>query len=453
MRKKLMNHRRFAACSAAALLIAAAVGGTVRAADPRVDFNRDVRAILSDACFKCHGPDAAQRKAELRLDTKEGLFGESKAGLVIVPGKPGESELISRITSTDPEARMPPADSGKTLTPAQVETLRRWVADGAAWQQHWSFVPPKRPPLPKLREARLLQEAGLVEWPRNAIDYFVLDRLLREGLRPSPEADRATLIRRVSLDLTGLPPTPEEVERFSPTARRTLTSGWSIACWPRRATASGWRCPGSNAARYADTSGYQNDGPRIMWRWRDWVIDAFNANHAVRPVHDRAACRRPAAERPRSTSGSPPASTAITAATPKAASSPRSTQVEYVVDRVETTSTVWLGLTMGCARCHDHKFDPSTQREFYQAVRVLQQHPRVRPGDQGRQLAAVRARRPRATRSGSSSACARRPTKRLLLSRSSLRSWPPPSSSGSSEPHSAETVDWAPIGAWWRISA
>src|SRR5437762_11987653 len=168
---KTMTKRYFALNLASNVLIGAGVVvGFARAAEPLVDFNRDVRAVLSDNCFKCHGPDAAQRKAELRLDTKDGLFGESKAGPLVMPGKPGKSELIRRIASSDPETHMPPADSGKKLSAGQIEKLRRWVEEGAKWQQHWSFVPPRRPALP--REARLLRGAGLLSWPRNAIDYF-----------------------------------------------------------------------------------------------------------------------------------------------------------------------------------------------------------------------------------------------------------------------------------------
>ena len=326
-----------------------------------VEFNRDVRPILSDACFQCHGPDAKQRQADLRLDQRGGGPGRAATGKpAIVPGKLAESELFRRITAADPAERMPPAEA-RARSSAKRRSTRcaAGSSKGPKWQKHWSFLPPTRPAIPPaVAERRLAARARSTPSSSRGSS--------EEGLAPSPEADRATLIRRVTLDLTGLPPTPAEVDAFladdSPDAYERVVD--RLLASPRYGERMAVRW--LDAARYADTNGYQSDGERHMWRWRDWVIDAFNAQHAVRPVHRRAARRRPAARRRRSSRRSPPASTATTAATPKAASSPRSTRVEYVVDRVETTATVWLGLTLGCARCHDHKFDPITQKEFYQ---------------------------------------------------------------------------------------
>src|SRR5262245_53202399 len=195
----------FATLSLTTLFLIAPPLGAAGPASPPVEFNRYIRPILSDTCFPCHGPDKAKRKADLRLDTEEGAFADRGGFRAVVPGKPADSEVIRRITATDAGERMPPAKSGRTLTPRQIDTLRRWVEQGAKWQPHWAYVPPERPALPAVKRAG---------WVRNPIDAFVLARLEREGLAPSPEAPRTTLIRRATLDLTGLPPTPDEVDAF-----------------------------------------------------------------------------------------------------------------------------------------------------------------------------------------------------------------------------------------------
>ncbi|MEX0679177.1 MAG: DUF1553 domain-containing protein [Pirellulales bacterium] len=323
-------------------------------ADDPVRFNRDIRPILSDNCFQCHGPDAVRRKAELRLDLESGAKGANEAG-PIVPGKPDESELFRRISSDDPEERMPPADSGKKLTPDAIKLLGRWIAEGATWEKHWAFIPPMRPAVPPVSRR---------EWIRNPIDAFVLARLEALGLRPSPEADRTTLVRRVTLDLTGLPPAPAEVDAFtaddSPAAyERVVDRLLSSPRYGERMAA-----PWLNAARYADTSGYQDDGPRYMWRWRDWVIEAFNGNLPF----DRFTIEQIAGDMlPGATLEERIASGFNRNHRTNAEGGiiPEEFAVEYVVDRVDTTATVWLGLTLGCARCHDHKFDPVSQQEFY----------------------------------------------------------------------------------------
>jgi hypothetical protein len=321
-----------------------------------IEFNRDIRPLLSDICFQCHGPDKAKRKAHLRLDTEEGALADLGGRRAIVPAKPDQSELVRRITATDAEERMPPARSGRRLTQRQIELFRRWIEQGATWQKHWALLPPQRPRLPTVKTTG---------WVRNPIDAFILNRLEREGLTPSPEADRTTLIRRVTLDLTGLPPTPAEVEAFRADAAadaydkvvdRLLHS-------PRYGERMAVRW--LEAARYADTNGYQNDGERFMWRWRDWVIDAYNRNLPF----DQFTLEQLAGDLLPNATLEQKIATGFNRnhrGNAEGGIIPEEYAVEYVVDRVETTATVWLGLTMGCARCHDHKFDPLTQKEFYQ---------------------------------------------------------------------------------------
>ena len=329
------------------------------AADPQpVSFGRDIRPILSDVCFKCHGPDEQQRVSEFRLDTRDGAFADLEDGRAIVPGNLEASLLVHRISSTDPATQMPPADSGRSLSKSQIDLLRRWVEQGAVWQEHWAFVPPQRAGLPALQSSN---------WTVNPIDAFVLARLESEGLVPSDSANRTTLIRRVTMDLTGLPPTLEEVQRFladdAPDAYERVIDRLLNSEHFGERMGLVWL----DAARYADTSGYQNDGPRSMWRWRDWVIDAFNANMpfdqftieqlAGDLLPEPTLQQRIATGFNRNHRGNA-----------EGGIIPEEYQVEYVVDRVDTTFTVWLSLTIGCARCHDHKYDPLKQNEFYQVA-------------------------------------------------------------------------------------
>jgi hypothetical protein len=333
----------------AALLLAAAP----QQAPPRpVDFEREIRPILSDACYVCHGPDSGKREANLRLDTREGAFAEIDGVKMIVPGKPEKSELFRRISTKDADDRMPPAKAKRTLSPAQIDLVRRWIEQGAPWGTHWAFAPAKSPPLPETRNRA---------WRRNAIDDFVLARLEQEKLEPSPEADRATLLRRVSLDLTGLPPAPEELDAFLADGDYERAVDRLLAS-PRYGERMAIRW--LDAARYADTSGYQNDGPRDMWRWRDWVIQAFNANMPF----DRFTVEQLAGDLLPGATLDQKIATGFNRnhrGNSEGGIIPEEYQVEYVVDRVDTTSTVWLGLTVGCARCHDHKYDPIRQEEFY----------------------------------------------------------------------------------------
>jgi mono/diheme cytochrome c family protein len=319
-------------------------------------FQRDIRPLLSESCFQCHGPDESKREAELRLDTRDGLLAERDGKRVVVPGDTAASEIIRRITADDPDERMPPADSGRTLTGAQIELVRRWVEQGAPWERHWSLVTPVRPTLPAV-ESR--------DWPRGAIDALVLARLEREGLAPSPEADKWTLVRRATLDLTGLPPTIDEADAFVADERPDAYERLVDRLLASPSYGERMAAPWLDAARFADTSGYQNDGPRDMWRWRDWAIDSFNRNMPW----DRFIVEQIAGDMLPGATRDQQIATGFNRnhrGNAEGGIIPEEYAVEYVVDRVDTTFTVFLGLTMGCARCHDHKFDPFTQREFYQ---------------------------------------------------------------------------------------
>ena len=338
----------------AAILLSAVL--TLHGAEP-VDFTRDVRPILSDKCFTCHGPDESKRLSGLRFDTEAGAFGKvAGGGYAIVRGDPDQSALIARVSSSDEARRMPPAAMGHApLSADEIATLTAWVREGATWEQHWSYLAPRKAPAP----------ATASNWGYNAIDRFVLKRLEQEGISPSEAAERTTLIRRASLDLTGLPPTPEQVRSFvhdgSPDAfekvlDRLLTS-------PRYAERMAFRW--LDAARYADTNGYQNDEERDMWRWRDWVIEAFDRNMPF----DQFTIEQLAGDL------LPNATLAQKIATgfnrnhrgnAENGTDPDEYQVEYAVDRLDATATIWLGMTMGCARCHDHKYDPIRQKEFYE---------------------------------------------------------------------------------------
>ena len=339
-----------------AICIGLVLTAPVFAAASAVEFNRDIRPLLSDRCYTCHGPDKSRRTSKLRLDSEESAKGDLGGRSAIVPGSPDRSELVRRITSDDKARRMPPAWAGANkLSGREIELLTRWIAEGAKWQKHWSFIPPVRQEPP----------AGGSPDVRHPIDRFVRARLEREGLQPSAEADRRTLIRRVSLDLTGLPPTSAEVHAFvddsGPDAYERLVDGLLASPHYGERMAARWL----DAARYADTNGYQTDGERFMWRWRDWVIDAFNRNMPF----DRFTVEQIAGDMLPNATRSQIIATGFNRnhrGNGEGGIIPEEYAVEYVADRVETTSNVWLGLTLGCARCHDHKYDPFTQKEFYQ---------------------------------------------------------------------------------------
>jgi len=335
-----------------AVMAALVLGVSTARADETIGYNRAIRPILAENCFACHGPDSASRKADLRLDRHDDAVERG----AIVPGEPEQSELINRINSDDPELLMPPAASHKTLTAEQKEILTRWIAAGAEYEPHWSYIVPTRPELPAVKDAA---------WPKNAIDHFVLARLEAEGLTPAPEADRRVLARRVSLDITGLPPEPADVEAFvadtSPDAYEQFVD--RLLASPHWGEHRGryWL----DAARYADTHGIHFDNFREMWSYRDWVIDAFNRNLPF----DQFTIEQLAGDLlPEHTLDQTVASgfNRCNMTTNEGGVIPEEYVVLYARDRTETTSQVWLGMTTGCAVCHDHKFDPISQREFYE---------------------------------------------------------------------------------------
>ena len=320
----------------------------------QVDFNRDILPILSDNCFTCHGPDDGQRMSNLRLDTKEGVFADRGGYRVVVPGRSGESKLYQRISATDAAIRMPPKISNRTLAPIQIDLIRRWIDEGASYGKHWAYAALRRPVVPEVKNT---------SWPRNAIDHFVLARLEAEELKPSPEADRATLLRRVTFDLTGLPPTPAEVDSFladpSPDAYEKRVEQLLASPHFGERMATVWL----DLARYADTNGYNADNLREMWHWRDWVIKAYNQNLP----YDQFTIKQLAGDLLPNATVEDRIATGFNR---NHMISPDMQQAkmyhaEYVMDRVNTTGTVWLGLTVGCARCHNHKYDPITQKDFY----------------------------------------------------------------------------------------
>ena len=343
-------------CSFAVGLLVFAAGVVAAPAGSGLRFNRDIRPILSENCFACHGPDSAHRKAGLRLDRTDGLFGRHEHGFAVVPGKPAESLLYTHVTASDPEERMPPVKSGKKLTEAEQRLLTRWIEEGAQWEPLWSFVAPVRGEPPAVKDKA---------WCHNPIDRFVLARLEAEGLSPNPEADRRALIRRVTFDLTGLPPTPPEVDAFvsdtSPNAYEKVVD--RLLASPRYGEheARYWL----DAARYGDTHGIHIDNYREIWPYRDWVIAAFNRNEPFDQFTiDQLAgdlLAHPSLEQQVATGFN-----RCNITTSEGGSIPEEVAVMYAKDRVETTSAVWLGLTTGCAVCHDHKFDPIAQKEFYQ---------------------------------------------------------------------------------------
>jgi hypothetical protein len=321
-----------------------------------VEFNRDIRPILSNHCFTCHGPDNNNRKAKLRLDVEASAHGDRGGYRVIAAGKPAASELVNRITSKDDDERMPPAKVGKDLSPRQIALLTRWVEQGGKYEAHWSLIAPKRP-----RLLMVAANAGAV----NAIDHFIVARLEREGLSLSPEADRRTLARRLHFDLLGLPPTAEAVDAFladnSPDAYEKLVDQLLASPHFGEHLAAYWL----DLVRYADTGGYHSDNHRDLAPYRDYVIQAFNANKPF----DQFTVEQLAGDLlPNATRETKIASgyNRLLQTTEEGGAQAKEYTAKYAADRVRNAGSVWLGLTLGCAECHDHKFDPVTTREFYQ---------------------------------------------------------------------------------------
>ncbi|MBX3119038.1 MAG: DUF1553 domain-containing protein [Fimbriimonadaceae bacterium] len=338
----------------------------------KIDYNRDIRPILSDKCFTCHGSDPGSLMAGLRLDTRESATALRGNGQhAIVPGKPDKSLILTRINADAP-FQMPPPSSKKTLSAEEKALLKQWIAEGAEYKQHWAFVAPVKPPLPTVKDKA---------WPKKPLDYFILAELERKGLKPSPQTERTTMIRRVTLDLTGLPPTPEEVDAFladsSPQAYEKVVD--RLLASPRygERMAMDWM----DGARYADSNGYQADYERYQYRWRDWVINAFNNNMPYdqftleqlagdmlpNPTEDQVIATGFNRNHRINTEGGVIA---------------EEWRVETVIDRLETTSAVWLALTTGCARCHDHKYDPISQKEFYSMYSYFNNVPESGTGEE-----------------------------------------------------------------------
>lgn len=323
-----------------------------------ISFNRDIRPILSDNCFACHGPDAHSRKAKLRLDERASATAKRDHGTPIDPGRPETSLLIQRVTASDPQDRMPPEETGKRLDEHQIELLKQWIAEGAEYQGHWAFFPPERPDLPAVDE-------NLATPIKNPIDNFIFARLQKEGLAPSPAADKETLIRRVTFDLTGLPPSLPEIDAFlndtEPGAYERLVE--RLLKSPHYGEQMGryWL----DAARYGDTHGLHLDNERSIWPYRDWVIEAMN-NNLPFDEFTRWQLAGDLLEDPTLDQLTATGFIRCNVTTSEGGAIPEEFYVRYTVDRVETVSTVFMGLTAGCAVCHDHKFDPLTQKEFYQ---------------------------------------------------------------------------------------
>jgi len=373
------------------LLLALLVAGVTPTARVHGDepsaprFSRDILPILAENCFACHGPDEKARKAKLRLDTRDGAAALRRGSAALVPGDSAKSELVVRISSDEPNEVMPPPHTNKKLSAAQIETLRRWIDAGAAWGKHWAFEPPVRAALPKVKDAA---------WPRNPIDRFVLARLEAEGLKPSPPGEAAVLARRLYLDLIGLPPTLAEVDAFVrevvPTA--VPSTEYSVLGTQQSArlhAAVGnlvdkllasphygerWARPWLDAARYADSSGFQRDDLRDLWPYRDWVIAALNADMPF----DRFTIEQLAGDLLPHATMEQKVATGFHRCAPcnvEAGTDQEENRVNQVFDRVNTTAAVWLGITMECAQCHDHKYDPFTMRDYYGLFAYFNQTP------------------------------------------------------------------------------
>lgn len=342
---------------ALAINVGGARAADAESVDTKIQFNRDIRPILAGHCFKCHGP--AEQEAGLRLDNAEAATGLLPSEVrAIVPGDAAASVLLKRVTSENADERMPPPDAGPALSAAQIALLQQWIAEGAAYQKHWAYVPPVRPAAPAVQSA---------SWPRNGIDNFVLARIEASGLAQAAEASRETLIRRVSLDLVGLPPTPDEVRAFvddtSPDAYERVVD--RLLANPQYGVrqALAWL----DLARYADSQGYPNDGDRSIWPYRDWVVNALNADmpYDQFTIEQLAGDLLPGATVEQQIASGFHRQTRINQ---EAGVDPEEFRIEAVIDRVNTTASVWLGATLGCAQCHDHKFDPYPQRDYYRLL-------------------------------------------------------------------------------------
>lgn len=347
--------------STLALLIAAHASAVMAAPLERVSFTREILPILSENCFSCHGPDASSRKADLRLDLREGALADLDGTHAIVPGKPQESELYLRVSTEDELDRMPPAKTGKTLTPDQIEKLRAWIEQGAEWGEHWAFVAPEMPSIPAVKNA---------DWIANPIDAFVMARLERESISPSPEADSVTLLRRLNLDITGLPPTLAEIDSF---ISKDINTAYPEAVDRLLASphyGERWARLWLDAAQYADSDGFEKDKPRQVWAWRDWVIKSFNANMP----YDRFVQEQIAGDLLPNAGRDQVVATGFlrnSMINEEGGIDPEQFRMEAMFNRVDVIGRAVLGLTIQCAQCHDHKYDPLKHSEYYQMLAYI----------------------------------------------------------------------------------
>ncbi|HEY1065718.1 MAG TPA: DUF1549 domain-containing protein, partial [Pirellulales bacterium] len=356
-----------------------------QAAENAPSFRRDVLPILAKQCFACHGPDEEHREGGLRLDVREAAIAPVESGATaVVPGKPKESELFKRITSSDLDARMPPSEHAKALEPAQIETLRAWIAGGAEYATHWSFTAPERAAPPVIEAAD-----PHAHWVRNEIDRFILQRLTAAGLSPAAEADRYALIRRLSLDLRGLPPSPAEIQAFvadeSPDAYEKLVDRFLADPAYGERFARLWL----DLARYADSAGYGSDPLRTIWRYRDWVVESFNRNQP----YDQFTIEQLAGDLLPNATVEQKVATAFhrnTMTNTEGGTDDEEFRVVAIKDRVDVTAQVWMGLTLGCAKCHSHKYDPLSQKEYYSFYAIFNQTADADRGDESPVLEAPR---------------------------------------------------------------
>jgi hypothetical protein len=329
------------------------------AADQEISYNFQIRPILSDKCYACHGPDANKREASLRLDIAEEAYKalkEHPRAHALVPGKPELSELFLRVSSTDTSYRMPPASSNlPALNPEEIELIRKWIEQGAKYEKHWAFVAPVKAPLPKVKQE---------QWPKNEIDYFVLHKMEEKGLEPNEEADKAKLLRRICFDITGLPPTPGMIDSFLSNSAPDAYERMIDTLLQKPSFGERMAIPWLDAARYADSHGYQDDNYRSQWPWRDWVIHAFNENLP----YDKFVTWQLAGDLIPNATKEQILATGFNRdhkITEEGGVIDEEYRVEYVVDRTNTLGTALLGMTIQCARCHDHKYDPISQKDFY----------------------------------------------------------------------------------------
>ena len=349
------------------LLLAGVLASLARPAVAEPSFTRDIKSLLSNRCLRCHGPDAETRQGGgadgLRLDTFAGATADLGGHAAIVPGDPVASVLLERVAASDPDLVMPPPEAGAPLTPDQINLLKEWIAAGGGYEPHWSYLPPSRPPLPAVRQA---------DWPRTPVDRFVLARLESEGLAPQPEADRATLARRLAIDLTGLPLAPEEVDRFvadsGAEAVERLVERLLVDEGAGEHQARQWL----DLARYADSTGFASDAPREIWAYRDWVIEACDTNLPF----DQFTIRQLAGDLLPGATRDDRIATAFhrnTLTNTEGGTVDEEFRAAAVVDRVNTTMSTWMGTTMACCQCHDHKYDPLSQREYFGIYAIFNQ--------------------------------------------------------------------------------